>query len=112
TGRQRGDRAVEPHAGDVRARRQAPSAARAVPRLPRAEPCLRRDLLAELRLGRARRAGLRPRARQPARRPGLEPGGRPRPGPEARWGARLLLADPEPLQRGAALAAPAARGPR
>jgi hypothetical protein len=46
-------------AGDVRAWRPAAPAPGGLPCLPGAEPGLHRDLLAALRLGRARRAGLR-----------------------------------------------------
>ena len=65
--RARGDRAAAARPRHVRAGRAPASAARAVPRLPRAERRVRRHLLAAVRLDRARRGDLRPRGRVPAR---------------------------------------------
>ena len=58
-----GDRAHAARARHVRARRPPASAPRPLPLLPRAERRLRRHLRRELRLGRPRRGGLRPRGR-------------------------------------------------
>ena len=61
--RPRRDRAARARAGDVRARRAAASAARAVPGLPRPERHLRRPVLGAVRLGRAGGGGVGPRGR-------------------------------------------------
>ena len=64
-----GDRAPATRARDVRAGRPPAPAARPLPVLPRAERRLRRHLRRQLRLGRPRRGGLRPRGRVQPRRP-------------------------------------------
>src|SRR5690606_31861801 len=67
-GRARGNRATTPGAGDVRAGGPPTPAARAVSRVPGAEPHLHRRLLAALRLGGAGRGGVRAGGRVPAGR--------------------------------------------